>query len=150
MSKTIEYLSIRTNKLGLYLGFPYACVRFSDIKNKLKYIDNKTKLIVKTFIDKHSECSSRFEIKIDKIKHKYGKYFKTNILDKHNDLLDYIIVINAKKNVDNLLKEINKHDFLLLTVDSIHRRSDLIYLSSKLDYLLDLKVIENNCLLLFR
>ena len=57
--------------------------------------------------------------------------------------------MEAKSKVDKIIEEIDTQDLLLLSLDNITRRTDLVFLSNKLDILIDIKVLENNSLLLF-
>ena len=147
MYKTIDYLNIYSNKCLLKLGSSYGKVRFSDININIKKLDDTSRSIVSNFMKIHKSLKNN--ICVEKIINYYGRYFTINILNIPYDLLNYNLVIEAKRHVDNKLKELDKQDVLLLTVENIEKRTNLIHLSQSLDKLIDLKVIENNCLLIF-
>ena len=147
MYKTIDYLNLYTNKCLLRLGSSYGKVRFSDIGLNIKKLDKKSKFIVSKFMENHENLKN--SISIEKVVNIYGKYFNPNILNTPYDLLNYALVIEAKKNVDKKIKELDNQDLLLLTVENIEIRTNLIHLSRSLDKFIDIKVLENNCLLVF-
>ena len=147
MYKTIDYLNLYSNKFLLKLGIRYGKVRFSDISLNINKLDSKSKIIVNKFLDIDKYLKSN--INIDKLVKCYGKYFNPNILNIPYDFIDFNLVIRAKKGVEKKIKDLENYDLLLLTVENIEKRTDLLHLNKSLDIFIDIKVIENNCLLLF-
>ena len=68
MSKSFDYLKIITNKCGLFLGIPYAKIRFSDsIIYKYK-LNNTSKIIFDELINLHSELVKQYSFSFKSIK----------------------------------------------------------------------------------
>ena len=147
MYKTVDYLNLYSNKFLLRLGIRYGKVRFSDINLNIKKLDKKSKIIVNKFLELDKYMKNN--INLDKLVKCYGKYFNPNILNIPYDFIDYNLVIRAKKDVDKKIKDLESYDLLLLTVENIEKRTNLFILTKILDSLIDIKVVENNCLLLF-
>jgi len=147
MYKTVDYLNLYSNKLLLRLGIRYGKVRFSDINLNIKKLDKKSKIIVNKFLELDKYMKNN--INLDKLVKCYGKYFNPNILNIPYDFIDYNLVIRAKNDVDKKIKDLESYDLLLLTVENIEKRTNLFILTKILDSLIDIKVVENNCLLLF-
>jgi len=147
MYKTVDYLNLYSNKFLLRLGIRYGKVRFSDINLNIKKLDQKSKIIVNKFLELDKYMKNN--INLDKLVKCYGKYFNPNILNIPYDFIDYNLVIRAKNDVDKKIKHLESHDLLLLTVENIEKRTNLLHLNKSLDTLIDIKVVENNCLLLF-
>ena len=148
MFKTFDHIKVISNKILLHIGFPYARVRYSDIQLYGPKLLDKTSIeALKQLTTKHDELMK--QINLENIVKSYNRYFKRNILYVHYDLLKYEKVMEAKSKVDKIIEEIDTQDLLLLSLDNITRRTDLVFLSNKLDILIDIKVLENNSLLLF-
>jgi hypothetical protein len=147
MYKTVDYLNLYSNKFLLRLGIRYGKVRFSDINLNIKKLDKKSKIIVNKFLELDKYMKNN--INLDKLVKCYGKYFNPNILNIPYDFIDYNLVIRAKNDVDKKIKDLESYDLLLLTVENIEKRTNLFILTKILDSLIDIKVVENNCLLLF-
>lgn len=148
MFKTFDHIKVISNKILLHIGFPYARVRYSDIQlYGPKLLDKTSTKALEELTHKHDELMK--QINLNNIIETYNRYFKRNILNVHYDLLRYQTVMVAKLNVDKIIAEIDTQDLLLLSLDNILKRTDLVYLSNKLDILIDIKVLENNILLLF-